>query len=226
VTTGNDIFTRAGFVLNDPAAAPRWTPAEQVLALSDGQREIATYVPQACVKTSILTLQAGTRQELIAIGAVRPVQFLAMRRNFLADGVTPGPRVSVRTWAWADAIDPNWHSATPGIPEYAFFDAAEPLAFYVSPPASGTGKGEIVFNASPADLTALSDTLTIPDTYSNALLYYVLFRALAKNSAFTKAPQAASGWYQMMLQALGVRSKMIDATDANRSQAQEMLPPA
>jgi hypothetical protein len=215
--TGQMIADRAWTILNDTNGGNgvRW-PVEEILRwINDGQREVVINLPSAYVKSSIVTFQAGTRQTMAGLNLTDGVQFMKFPRNFANDGVTPGRAVTVRPMLWLDEQRPNWHSDAAGDAIHYFFDPNEPKAFYRWPQANGTThKGEIVYSAVPAELAAIGNTIVIDDIYANALQYYVLFRAMAKQSNYTKNP-AATAYYQLFLQSLGIKDARVKALDAN-----------
>jgi hypothetical protein len=219
--TGQQIIDRAWIILQDTngATGVRWPATEQILWVNDGQREVVMNLPSAYVKTTIAALQAGTRQTLAGLGFTDGIQFMKMPRNYASDGTTPGRAVTIKPMLWLDEQRPNWHSdpAAPAI--HCFFDPADPKTFYVWPPANGTGRGEVVYAASPAELASLSNTIVLDDIYANALQYYVLFRSFSKNATYTKAPQLAAQYYQLFLQALGIKDARVKALDANLQMA-------
>jgi hypothetical protein len=60
---------------------------------------------------------------------------------------------------------------------------------------------EILYSATPAELTAVTDTITLNDIYANALMNYVVFRALEKDPV--NAAKAAEFYQGFMLLVTG-----------------------
>lgn len=210
---GQDIVDRAWSILQDAGA--RWTPATELRWVNDAQREVMTYLPSANPKVTIKALTAGTRQTFSGLTITDGIQFLAMRRNFAADGTTPGPAVSLKAMSWIDESNPNWHTDAAAYAKHAFFDALEPKAFYVWPPADGTKKAEILYSATPAELTALSQAISLDDIYANAMQYYVLSRSMSNVVNGAKMLPLAGAYYTLFMQALGVKDARLKAMDAN-----------
>ena len=216
--TGQNIVDRAWIILQDIVGVTgvRWPVNEQKLWLSDGQREVVMNLPSAFVKAAKPTTTAGTRQDLGTLGLTDGLQPIKVVRNFSADGATPGKAITIKPMLWLDEQRPNWHNDTPAPAVHYFFDSAEPKAFYLWPPASGSTKVELVYSAAPPEVTDLSAVLALDDIYSNALQYYVLFRSFSKNATYTKNPQLATGYYQLFLQSLGIKDARVKALDANQ----------
>ncbi len=223
VLTGQQIIDRAWIILQDTngTTGVRWPATEQILWINDGQREIVMNLPSAYVKTVIAPLTAGTRQSLTGLGFTDGIQFMKLPRNYLADGVTPGRAVTIKPMLWIDEQIPNWHNDAAAPAVHVMFDPADPKTFYVWPKANGTARAEVVYAASPAELASLANTIVLDDIYANALQYYVLFRSFSKNATYTKAPQLAAQYYQLFLQALGIKDARVKALDANLQMAQD-----
>lgn len=211
-TTGQDLFDRAQIILGDNAT--RWTGAEGLLWINDGQRESVVHLPSACTKTAVLTMAQGTRQSLV--GLADAVQLQDVPRNMGSDGTTPGRAITVKPRAWIDEQRPGWHGDAAGEAIHAFFSADDPKTFYRWPPANAGAKVEIVYAALPQALTNLASTIGLDDIYANSLAYYLLFRSFSKNRNAQAALANASGYYQLFLQSLGVKGARSMALDINR----------
>jgi hypothetical protein len=216
--TAQKIVDRAWIILQDIVSGTgvRWPSTEQLLWFNDGQREIVMNLPSAYVKMARPTTLPGTRQDLAGLGLNDGIQPIKVVRNILADGLTPGRAITVKPQLWLDEQKPNWHSDTAAPAVHYFFDPAEPKAFYLWPPASGTAKIEVIYSASPPEVTDLAAVMTLDDIYANALQYYLLFRSFAKNATYTKNPQLATQYYQLFLQSLGIKDARVKALDANQ----------
>ena len=210
---GQDIVDRAWSILQDQGA--RWNPTTCLRWVNDAQREVLIYLPSANPKTAIKTLTLGTRQTLTALGITDGIQFITMRRNLAADGNTPGPAVSVKPMQWIDESSPNWHSDPSAFAKHVFFDAADPKTFYCWPPSDGIKKGEILYSALPAELTVLSQPISLDDIYANAMQYYVLSRSMSNVVNGAKMMPLASAYYTLFMQSLGVKDARLKALDAN-----------
>lgn len=207
-TTGQAIVDRAWYILQDKGSTPgvRWTSAEQLLWVNEFQREVVTWVPSAYVKQYIATAEASkTRQTFSGLSIADGVQVIDVPRNFAADGTTPGRAITIINRKELDDIDPNWHAVTSTAAQHYMVDSRDPKAFYLYPAITGGGKVEVICNAVPANLAALSDSLVLDDIYANAGVNYVLFRDYSKNSVFSKSPEQAAAYYRLFLQSLGVK---------------------
>lgn len=173
------ILADASEILQDPSNI-RWTVPKLLSWLNAGQREIVLLRPNANAVNAVIELVAGTKQSLPADG----VLFLDVLRNMGVDGATPGrvPRFIAR--ADIDAENPDWHLDTASAKvQHFIYDDRDQTHFYVYPkqPATEQGHLEILYSATPADIATQNDPITLNDIYANALMNYVVYRALEKD---------------------------------------------
>lgn len=207
--TAQSIIKRAGERLQDGTFI-RWTVPEHCGYFNDGQREILIHRPDAKSTYASMALAAGTRQVLPANAA----KLLDVPRN------TSGTKRAIRQCdrEILDAQHPGWHAYT-GVTEirHFMFDARDPRAFYVYPPAAASGASvEVLYSAYTTDiaipaegseLTAVSGNLDLPDIYGNVLLDYILFRAYSKDAEYAGNAERAASHYTLFANALGIELK-------------------
>lgn len=194
------MIDKASILLLDVAKV-RWTQAELLGWLNDGQRDIATHRADACVKTEAMTLAASTIKQAIPASGK---QFVRLTRNLGADGTRSGRAITECDRATLDLFSPTWPRDSFG-PEVIHYmpDPVDPKAFVVYPKApAGQLQVEIEYTYIPADIAA-GAAITISDSFANALLDYVLYRAHSKDSEYVVAG-LASGYYQAYAAALGI----------------------
>jgi len=203
-TSAQSIIRSVVTTLQDPQAV-RWTTAELIRYMNDGQRDIALVRPDATSTQATLALSAGARQVLPPVGA----KLLEVIRN------TTGSQRAIRLTSRLilDAHNPDWYSKA-GASElrHYTFDAREPRIFYVYPPASAGASVEMVYSAYPEDIsepadgalyTAVIGNLAVQDIYANALANYILYRAFSKDSETVNAA-SATAYYQLYQSMLGI----------------------
>jgi hypothetical protein len=214
VTTVASLLARAAVVLQDPTNI-RWPQTELLDWLNDGQREIALYKPNACVKNVSLQLVAGTKQVLPADG----VSLVDVVRNMGTNGSTPGDAVRVVTREILDAQIKGWHSSTPSAAaKHYVYTPLDPKTFYVYPPqpASGMGQVEVIYVAAPTDATLVS-TISIDDIYMTSLLNYILFRAYTKDAEYANNAQLATAYFAQFQGAMQGKTASEVASNPNAS---------
>lgn len=192
------LIQRAGFLLQDESFV-RWTVAELISWINEAAGALVMMRPSAGAKLVVLTLAAGTQQTLDD----NVVQLLDVVRNVGADGVTPGGAIRLAERHLFDSADPDWHTrkGRSAIKHY-IYDDRTPSVFYVYPPALADIKVQASLTVMPLAVTAQTDTLDLDSQFEGALVNYVVFRAMAKDSEYANGAIAA-GYYQAFQAALG-----------------------
>ena len=200
VTTGANLLSRVEAILQDTANV-RWTEAELLNYINDGQREISNLKPDATALHSNVQLVTGTKQAIPTDG----LRLLSVVRNMsdASGGATGGKAIRLVARDILDTQEPSWHDptvtgdATHGTtPKHFMFDENDPLNYYVYPGVAGNAYVEIIYSQRPTDLANTSATIAIPDNYSNALIDYCCFRAFMKDAEFAGNQQRAGAHYQ------------------------------
>lgn len=200
-TAASKILTRASRSLQD-AGGVRWPELTLLDWLNAGQREILVVRPDACNLGAELTLAAGVRQQLPTNG----VKLLNVSHNTGANAglaaITPCER------SMLDAYTPGWRNGIQrGVVQHTMYDAMEPRFFDVYPPALAGTKVFANYAATPADLTMANQNINVADTWENALLDYVLFRAFSMDAEAADATQRALAHLQLFNGTTGAEIK-------------------
>lgn len=207
--TAQTIADRAELLLQDESNV-RWSAAELLGWLNDGQREVFIHRRDASSRVTAVALAAGTKQALPADG----VLLLDIKRNAGASGTVFGAPIRRTSMDLMDAVSPTWHTASASATIKNFmYDPRTPTVYYVYPPAATPTYIELEYAANPPQLAALSDVIGIADDYSNALLDYVMFRAYAKDHEDENAMAKASAHRALFDSVLGNKT----ASDAGAS---------
>lgn len=193
--TADNVISRVRTQLIDNGSVQRWSDAELLQWLSDGQREIVSYIPDASGQIIDLELIRGTRQMLPEDG----ILLLELVRNKGADN-SAGRSVRLTTRELLDAYNPDWHNSTSSATVQTYvFNSNQPTTFYVYPPNDGTGIVEVSYSALPAEITALTDELGVADMCQGLLVDYVLYRAHLKDSDFAAGQGLAQHYLQRFM---------------------------
>lgn len=214
-TTAQQIVDRAQVTLVDVAGV-RWPDAELLSAVSDAQREICAVRLDAYTKLANIPLVAGTRQSLPADGLL----LVELTRN-MGSGSTPGAALRKVPRQLMDAQTPGWHTTTPAAVASDYtYDPLTPKTFYVYPPSTGSVQVEALYGALPPAMAALTDTLSIDDTYAIPVLDYVLYRAFLKDGGVTGSLQRAAVHRQAFDAFLSVKAQS-DAAATTKRQVED-----
>lgn len=203
-----DVMSQASTTLQDNGAI-HWTPPELLSYLNEAVREIVVVKPNAATQTVTMNLVAGPKQSIGAthtilsrairnVASNKPIRVLDRRETL--DNMIPGWMAnSVLAYA-ADV-------------SYIIHDLTDPRTFYVAPGAiAGTTQIEVVVGVMPAEVPAGSNVLDIstytglvglPDSYRNAIIDYILYRAFSKDAGIAGAAQRATAHKQLFDAALG-----------------------
>lgn len=203
--TGQYLITSAQLTLKD-AGAIRWTRAELLGYLNDGQRELVTIKPEASTTNTVMKLAAGLAKQAVPDSAIT---LLDVTRNMGADGATPGRAISITSKKMLDVVAPTWSSSSNGEGYITHFtyDPRNPKVFYVYKKAPAADLYiEVMYSSIPiAAADSSSGVIGVDDIYANALLDYVLYRAYAKD-AENQNIQLATAHYQAFTNSVGVKA--------------------
>lgn len=214
--TASSILSKASVLLHDTAKT-RWSETELLGWLNLGQRAIVTVRPEAYVSTVDVGLEPGTRQAVPA----NAVRLLKVVRN------TAGRAVTLVNPEMLDAEDPDWHAgAASATAIHYVYDQHDPHVFYVYPPNTGAGRLEVVVSAAPPDVVSAGDVISVDDIYADALLNYVIYRALAKDSGSSANLNRATLAYRAFTASLSskVKGDTLSNPNVNTTPAQDVPP--
>jgi len=207
--TGTNIIDRARLTLQDSSGV-RWTDAELLIYINDAQREVVNIKPEATATHENISLSTGTEQTLPSGG----LRLIKVSRNMsgTASDATGSKAIRIVEEDLLNSIEPDWHdptvtgsSAHGSIIKNYLFDPDDPKKFYVYPGvASGSNAYvELIYSKLPTDLSSVSSTIDLEDTYGNAILNFVLYRAYLKDAEYAGNQQRAGSHYQLFLNSLG-----------------------
>jgi hypothetical protein len=212
----NHVVVRVGQWRQDTTHI-RWPLAEKLQYITDAVREVCFYKPDACVKTAVANLVAGTKQAIPAEGTT----LIDIVRNMGAGGATPGVAPRAVTRDILDAQMPGWHASTPAAEvKHYVFDPQNQRVFYVYPPQPATGQGslELVYSAEPANATE-NGTLDLDGTWLPAIVNYALYRCYSKDAEYAANANLAAAYYQAFNAQMVGRTNAEQAADINRNSA-------
>ena len=213
----SDIITRVRDALLDPGGTGfRWTDAELLRHITDAQREVCAFYPEANTVTGEVTPGAtDVRIDLrTALSPTIPVAILRFAAGVDEVNDRLGYELKLVEKSVMDALTPDWIGYRPTIagfndpavnPYYyraVVMDPKDALAFWLYPRAHPSFKFAVTYTAVPAAVTAAGDTLALPDQYITVLVDNVCARALSKDSLYTGAPAKAEEFRKAFVSAL------------------------
>ncbi|CAB4135364.1 hypothetical protein UFOVP285_8 [uncultured Caudovirales phage] len=211
--TAQSVINKAAIQLTDVGNA-RWTRAELLDWLNQGQKQIVVMSPSATNKVSVVQLTSGTRQSIPSDGWT----LLELIRYMGTNGSTPGRAIRVTSRELIDAFNPNWHAdAKSAAPKHYIFDAQDQTVFYVYPPSNGQGYVQLNYSPVPPMITSESTVISVSDTFEPALLDYILYRACSKDAEYAPGLQLASGYLSTFMAAMQIKSTSELANNPNQN---------
>ena len=200
--TAANLLLRIRDTLQDTTGV-RGLDAELLRYMNDAQREIVNLRPDSAADHSNVQLATGTEQVIPDVG----LRLIKVVRNMsAAGGSATGKRViRIVDREILDTQEPNWHDPTvtgdaahTTVPKHYVFDEDDPRKYYVYPGVAGNAFVEIVYSRSPTDFANASGAVSyLDDTYANAIIDYVLYRAYMKDAEFAGNNQRASSHFQL-----------------------------
>lgn len=202
------LISKAQTLLQDTTSV-RWSLTELQWWLNDAYREAVNMRPDVNTIVGEFACAAGPRQDITATFAAA-LRIVEVTRNTASTSNKRSVRL-VNRQALDDQFR-DWYAAaqSDSIQLYVF-DPRVPKQFMVYPPATTAARLEVVYSAVPAahTLTApqLSDPSTaevirIDDSYANALIDYILYRAYVKDASVSANAARAVAHYQAFQTAL------------------------
>lgn len=184
MATAQDVITRASDLLFDQGNV-RWPVDELIRWINDAQREIIGYRPDLGATTEMVSLQAGAKQDLKG-SPTSAIRIIEVTRN------ANGDAIRITQMENLTAYNPGWATAPQsGTIRNYMFNEATPTVFWVYPPATADTQVEVSYLKMPTAIVNAGDTLSIPDTFFNPVLDYVLFRAMSKDAEAGSLSQRA-----------------------------------
>jgi hypothetical protein len=195
----------------------RWKDPEMLGWINDAQREIVLVKPNTGARNVNIPLVAGTLQTIPTdgVGLLKAVRNVSGSANTVAD--VPGRAIRISETEILDAENPDWHFSDPDLTVLHYmFDEDDPIHFFVYPPQPATpGHLNIVYAASPIELTLLAENISIRDIYANQVVDYVLFRCYLKDASYAGNEQRANNHYQLFRESLGLKAQVEIASSPN-----------
>lgn len=204
-----DVMARVATALFDTNNA-KWSPLELLGYLNDGQRYISTLQPTGVIASAPVV--AGARQALPSDGWL----LLDVLRNLGASGTTPGRAIRVISRRLLEGFNPTWMTSTPSaVVQSYIYDLRDQTNYFVYPPSTGGVFVEINYATVPPLLTSTMQAISILDVFEEALYNYMMYRACSKITEYSPGQQVASGYWTLLSEALGGKSKTESSFNPN-----------
>lgn len=163
-------------MLNDEIVPYRWSDAEIVQGLNEGQVRALQLRPDLYRETDIVFLTPGVLQDAQEVSNSEIIDFESVITNAAGNFVSPVAFEEMRAFlrGWPNA------PADANVTQFAR-KPGHRTQFYVYPPQpAAPGRVEIQFTPKPADISATTSSV-LPGEFSPALDYYAVFFVLRKD---------------------------------------------
>ena len=194
------IVNRSSAILQDVGAI-RYSQADLVAYASDGQRRIVTVRPDAAAQTFVQPLVAGTLQQV-------PQGYsglVAVHCNVTQPGGERRAAIRPIERAILDHENPDWNYRPEAtlVEHYVYEPAANPLVWwcYPAPKTASAQAVEMTAVLDPPEL-GINDTPSINPVFHEALIDYVVARAVMRDSEFGDQMNRAQFHAQLFWQAI------------------------
>lgn len=192
-------------LINDPDSV-RWSDAELLGWLNDGQLQIVAVRPDAKAAKLDYVVTAGVEQTL----PTGYTKLLDVIQNVGGRAVTLIQRQAMNDF------DPDWYSADGDATKHFMYDAQAPKSFEVYPPAVAGNKLRILAAAIPTDCATTASPIDIDDIYQGPLVDWVCYRAWIKNTDSPADGAKAANAISTFMQALTGKTQSDGATQPAR----------
>lgn len=198
-----NIARRAWALIQDEDGV-RWEEPEVLDWINDAAAAIVNVRPMAGAKTETLTLDEGALQRV-----ANAVEVMDVVRNVGGRAIQRTNRYQLETSA------PDWYAMAPSerIIHWTFDDRKR-TQFYVYPPAAAGHQVEALIARVPARVEAMNQEVDIGEDYINAMVDFVCYRALTKDSEFGDG-RLSMAFYQAFQAALGLKNEVSMAVSPN-----------
>jgi hypothetical protein len=180
------------------SAKVTWPDNTLLEALAQAQRTVCFWKPDAYTRREWVPMVQGTNQDLpddgIALLDVSQNQYTGRRITLVDDELLDETN---RFWPVTNIQRDVEHFSA---------DPRNPRRFNVAPPNDGTGEVLILYGAVPPDLTSLSNTIALVDTYEYVLKCLTVAEAYRKNSKKQDLTKSAA-LIQEARASLGIKSQ-------------------
>lgn len=213
MSIAQNVINEVRRIIHDESEPYRWEDAELLDYTNAAIRQTVQLVPEAyTIETIENTGTSRVARQVLPAGGIK---FIKVGRNYADDGTTPQGVVRYVEKDVLDTYDPDWeYDATLKADGANFFehfchDPKEPVVYYLYPPPAADNKRlAVVYSAVPTALAVVADTIPIPDEYFNALVMYVIYRALTKEARETLPDDYRQDLWQNYLGALGAERQI------------------
>jgi len=216
--TAQQIINRVQEILIDETNL-KFDTDELLLWSSDAQRQVVLAHPPAGATVATFAVTQDQSMQALPAGGISVLDVICNGTE-----AAPGDVITVAPRGVLNAKARDWTQSTAAaVIQHFALDDRFPTKFFVYPrPATGFNI-LIAYSLSPAELTDVTDPLTIPDIYAGPILDWVMYRALSKIGSEALGdptlgiPALAAQYHSAFYTAMGVKANVDISVSPNQS---------
>jgi hypothetical protein len=224
MATVQNLIDEVREIIHDTVATYRWADVELIRYCNAGIRQTIVLVPEANATESVETVSNNIARQAIPSGGIK---FIKISRNYADDGTTPQGAVRYVEKDALDTYNPTWEydvtvkADAANFFEHYMHDPREPKAYYLYPAAGASKKVAVVYSFRPTAHTLVGDTFALDDEYLNAVIQYMIYRALTKEARETMPASYRQELWENYLTALGLQRQANELISPENNNAPE-----
>ena len=181
----------------------RWPDLELLNGYNNAVLAVVNLRPDASTKNISFTTEAGKSKQVLPSDGLRWM-------DIVYDVASGNPIRKTDRTTLDDQI-PNWHNSVGNRVTNWVFDERDPKTAYVYPQPADAVDIQIIYSVAPSavnitDFENDTTTISIDDSYFNAIKEYMLYEAYSKDADYASNASRAAAHYNKFERTLGNKS--------------------
>ena len=181
----------------------RWPDLELLNGYNNAVLAVVNLRPDASTKNISFTTEAGKSKQVLPSDGLRWMDIVY--------DVASGNPIRKTDHTTLDDQIPNWHNSVGNRVTNWVFDERDPKTAYVYPQPADAVEIQIIYSVAPSavnitDFENDTTTISIDDSYFNAIKEYMLYEAYSKDADYASNASRAAAHYNKFERTLGNKS--------------------
>lgn len=181
----------------------RWPDLELLNGYNNAVLAVVNLRPDASTKNISFTTEAGKSKQVLPSDGLRWMDIVY--------DVSSGNPIRKTDRTTLDDQIPNWHNSVGNRVTNWVFDERDPKTAYVYPQPADAVDIQIIYSVAPSavnitDFENDTTTISIDDSYFNAIKEYMLYEAYSKDADYASNASRAAAHYNKFERTLGNKS--------------------
>ena len=188
----------------------RWPDLELLNGYNNAVLAVVNLRPDASTKNISFTTEAGKSKQVLPSDGLRWMDIVY--------DVSSGNPIRKTDRTTLDDQIPNWHNSVGNRVTNWVFDERDPKTAYVYPQPADAVDIQIIYSVAPSavnitDFENDTTTISIDDSYFNAIKEYMLYEAYSKDADYASNASRAAAHYNKFERTLGNKSGVDEDTN-------------